>query len=388
MTPSPKLVAVQIWQVKVPLLAEWVTSREFGEHIVADTRLLLRLTDSEGVEGWGESLFTGASQILEETAQRLLRAKLAELHPASLDLHQPGKLYWQQPLSPSPYTPPLHNLQHRLRHPLQTVAETALCDLIAKRAGVPLSHLFGGPWRDRIEVDYWMGRTTAEHAQRCVRRGQELGFRGIKLKTTLEDPNVERLEAIREVAPDWKVTVDPNGRFYRLDDALAVIRRMDGVGNMAILEDPFPRFHLPEFAELRRRIQARVVLHVDPVESLCAILQSGAVGGLNIDSHGQGLMNWRLQAGAAAQANLSVWHGSSLDLGIYTAAQLHLAASAPNCTLPGDQSGPWLRESHLLRDNFVVEDGCVRLPKGPGLGVEVDLATLERYTVGVHTWKA
>jgi len=382
MTDSAVISKVDCWNVRVPLLKEWTSSEEFGEHAFSDDRAIIRLIDSDRFEGWGELPFSGAPHLLQDTLSRLIGRTVSSFRTSFLDLWPPGSLYWQRPIPPSPFTPRLENLQHRTRHPLQTLVEMAISDLIARRAGIPLCQLFGGAWRDRVPVDYWMGRMSPSQAQKCVARAKSLGFRGLKLKTTLDDPNVERLEAIRDAGgSEWKVTVDPNGRFYRLDDALPVIQKMDQVGNMAILEDPFPRFHLPEFAELRRRIQARVVVHIDPAESLWSVLTSGAAGGLNIDSHTQGLFNWRLQAATAGHANIPVWHGSGLDLGIYTAAQLHACASAPNCTLPGDQAGPWLRESHMLKRDFVVEDGHVLVPTGTGLGVEVDRDAIDKYTV-------
>jgi muconate cycloisomerase len=166
-----------------------------------------------------------------------------------------------------------------------------------------------------------------------------------------------------------------------LDDSIATIRAMDAVGNLRILEDPFPRTALSETKALRERISARVVIHIDPPEMLAEVLRSEVCGGLNIDSHTQGLFGWRMQAAAADAFNLPVWHGSGNDLGIFTAAQLHLAASAPNCQLPGDQAGPWIRESTLVEEAFVVESGHVRVSQGPGLGVTVDRAALDRYGV-------
>ncbi|MGH7996257.1 MAG: mandelate racemase/muconate lactonizing enzyme family protein, partial [Opitutaceae bacterium] len=372
-----RIGSVEAWRVRVPFLEEWLTSPEFGPAAVSADRMILRIADGDGHEGWGEGGFDCGAEEARDALRRLTGIAAAELRLPLLDLWA-SRGYYHQPAPPSAYAPDAGALAHRLRHPLQSAVEMALLDLLARRAGVPLCVLLGGPWRDRVAVDYWMGRVTPEHARRCVIRGRALGFSGIKLKTSLEDPNVERLEAIRDAGgPGWKVTVDPNGRFHRLDDAWPTVRAMDAVGNMAILEDPFPRFHLREFAALRSRLSARVAVHVDPPESLQRVLESGAAGGLNIDSAVQGLLAWRFQAAAAAQANLSIWHGSGLDLGVATAAQLHLAASAPNCRLPGDQSGPWLREATLVGDAFKAADGLVAVPSGPGLGVAVDRAALE-----------
>jgi len=154
---------------------------------------------------------------------------------------------------------------------------------------------------------------------------------------------------------------------------------MDAVGTMSILEDAFPRTALAETREMRRRLEARVVVHIDPPESLAQVISADCCGGLNIDSHTQGLFQWRLQAAVADQFNLPIWHGSGLDLGIYTAAQLHLAAVTPNCQLPGDQAGPWLRASTLVKEAFSVVEGHVLVPQGAGLGITPDVDEIETY---------
>lgn len=377
---------LKVWRVRVPFHDEWVFSPEYGPHTGVSDKLIICIEDEDGHCGWGESVKPFSREGLEDVLRHWLNGQNSTALPSSCWNIHPQPTYWHQPVPPSPFTPELGNLNHRIRHPLQNVLETAWLDLIARRANVPLSYLFGGPWRDRVAVDYWMGRVTPERARLCVARGRSLGFTGIKLKTTLHDENIERLEAIREEGgSDWHVTVDPNGRFYRLEDALPLILKMDAVGNMRILEDPFPRFHLQDFVAIRPRIKARLVVHIDPPESIHSVIHSGAAGGLNLDSHTIGLFGWRMMAATADNANLSIWHGSGLDLGIATATQLHMCAATPNCQLPGDQSGPWLRVSSLVKENFTVSNGYVHVPQGSGHGVTFDPDAAEEYCLEQFT---
>jgi len=376
------LQSAKAWHVRVPLLAEWASSPEYGPHAVAD-RLLLKLSSPDGLAGWGEMALP-AESIIAPAMHRLVQVDFDNEPQSLLPLWEPDALYWSRPEGHPQFGPKKEMLRHRLRHPMQSAVETALADLRARRLGIPLHLLYGGAWRKTVAVDYWMGRVSPEQAARCARRARELGFHGLKLKTTLQDPNVERLKAIRDAAgADFSVTVDPNGRFYRLDDAWSTIAAMEEVGNMAILEDPFPRFYLNEFALLRQRLgKARLVVHVDPNESLWSVLQSGAAGGLNLDSYTCGPAQWQIDAGTADRANLPVWHGSSLNLGIATALELHTAASSPNCTLPGDQASPWLREHMLVKTGFEIRDGGILVPTdGPGLGIVVDEEAVARHTI-------
>jgi len=377
-----RIKRARAWRVRVPLLEEWCASPEFGGQPVGPDRLIVMLGDQHGNVGWGEGQFKAGDDV-GAVLGRIVGRPMDSFRTQFLDLYAPGALYWQLPGAPSPFASREADVRDRLRHPFQTPIELAMLDLTCRASGVSLSQHWGGRWRDVIATDYWMGRVTPAHARACVRRGIELGFRGVKIKTALADPNVERLEAIRDAAgtTDFGVTVDPNQRFHRLDDARATIMAMDRVGNLKILEDPFPRTCLRDSAAIRSQINARLVIHVGEPETLHDVLVSGAAGGLNLDSHAVGLAGWRHLAAAADAANLTCWHGSALDLGIYTAAQLHLAAVTPNCQLPGDQIGPWLRQSHLLKHDFVIRDGGVAVPNGPGLGVDVDPALVERYAL-------
>lgn len=187
--PSTPIVSCQIRRIRVPARKEWLCSPEFGDHPSSGIKLIYRLEDADGFTGHGEGRAAMGMEELRDPLSRIIGQSPDDLRTGFLDLWQPGQLYWQRPVPPSPYTPPTGNLRHRLRHPLQPALEMALLDLMGRRLGVPVSHFFGGRWQERVKADYWLGRATPELAGRAAKRAMELGFQGIKLKTTLEDPN-------------------------------------------------------------------------------------------------------------------------------------------------------------------------------------------------------
>ena len=89
-------------------------------------------------------------------------------------------------------------------------------------------------------------------------------------------------------------------------------------------------------------------------------------------------------AHVAQAAGLSCHIGSNLELGIASAAMLHLAAATPAIdseTYPADILGPNYHETDLLREPLTLGPECARVPDGPGLGVELDEDQLERFRV-------
>ena len=83
----------------------------------------------------------------------------------------------------------------------------------------------------------------------------------------------------------------------------------------------------------------------------------------------------------AGVAGMAVWRGSGLDLGILDASYAHVCAATPACTLGSDIVGQFMREDDLIVEPLVYEKGQVLVPRGPGLGVELDAEALSRYTV-------
>ena len=106
---------------------------------------------------------------------------------------------------------------------------------------MPIYQLLGGAVRDRVLVHYWSGRLPPEALARVAREGQQMGFGGIKIKCVLEDPNVERVQAVYEACgPDFRISLDPNQRFRSIRDTLALAEALADYP-VEVFEDPLPK---------------------------------------------------------------------------------------------------------------------------------------------------
>jgi len=250
----------------------------------------------------------------------------------------------------------------------------AVGDLLAKSAGIRLCELFGGAWRQWVPTDWWMGRSDPEHAARHMEIGLGLGFKSLKMKAALEDDVVGIVKAIKKVAGDeTRVLIDPNLRFYRVSEALCVAREMEPLGNV-VFEDPFP-FKLHDWHLFRQKTTIPLAAHgVDPHVALA----NDCCDYINLSYPADKFI---ADANMAARFNVPCWAGSGLELGVLDAYILHFSAVARTCVLPGDAQGNFIREDDLIEEPFTVRDGAIRLPSGPGLGVTLDQAAVEKYAI-------
>ncbi len=269
--------------------------------------------------------------------------------------------------------------------------EVAVHDLAGKLLGVPVSSLLGGAVRDRIPVSYWTGRRTPDDMALIAAKALAGGFTSLKMKCALEDPHRERLERIREVCgPEFEVVLDPNQRFGIPVNAMRIAGELKGFRVM--FEDPLARWNLTGYRYLREHSGVPIALHVhlpyalhgQHIHEVTLAIQREAMDYLNL---GGGLWDFVKMAAMAEISGIPVWHGTEVDLGILDASYAHACSAAVACTLPSDMVGNYLREDDLIRQPLVYENGFLKVPSGPGLGVELDEEALSRYTIGHQEFK-
>lgn len=350
---------VQVWEVVVPMKPGTVNSPEarFNDCGLKtfDTisKFIVRLETDRGLTGIGE------------TARGTVREDLDGCKEAVLG-RDPRAMCLQ-------YLPLPHNLAY-------AAFEMAVADLTGKEWGIAVAELLGGRVRNRVPVDWWAGRCKPEDLARRGLAGKEAGFRGIKIKCTLEDPVVDAVRAVAQACgPEFKVTVDPNCRFREPVHALRIAKELQDCP-IAVFEDPVPTHDIRWYVELRGKLGFPLARHVYSAAEVVAIIKHQAADWLNL-SPSLGMAEFVREAYIADAAHIPVWHGSGVELGIQDMSYVHACAAAPACTLPSDIVGNLFREDDLILKPIRFESGEAVVTSSPGLGIELDEEAVKHYAV-------
>jgi L-alanine-DL-glutamate epimerase-like enolase superfamily enzyme len=270
----------------------------------------------------------------------------------------------------------------------------ALHDLAGRVAGVPVADLIGGRNRERIQVAIEIaGGSPDGMAQRCVELAA-LGVRAFKPKIG-GDPrrDAERLVAIREACgPDVVLRADAN-QGYSPKQAIELCRLAEREGvDLELLEQPVPAWDHEGMAHVRRSVETLIEADEScySLHDALALVRAQACDVLNVKlGKAGGLLAAKKIAAVAEAAGVGCVLGTAFGVGPELAAKLHLAASIPiavdaveftELSLHGNVLAP----PYDTVFGLPLEDGCLPVPTGPGLGVELDPEAVERYA---HRWR-
>ncbi|MCG8320512.1 MAG: mandelate racemase/muconate lactonizing enzyme family protein [Cytophagales bacterium] len=262
--------------------------------------------------------------------------------------------------------------------------ECAIWDAYAKAHQVRVVDLLGGAVREKVKVGAWSSHRKVEDIGELVQGFARQGYDCVKFKTDLEDDVAGWCEEIKKAAPHMQVILDPNERWLYPGEVRKRADSLAATGNVLCLEDPLPRWMLPEYALLRQYSSVPIVLHVSlpyilhgqRIKDAIQALNAGAVDGFNFNG---GLANFQRLDHIAFAAGLPCWHGSEVDLGILEAMYVHSAAAAESCIWPSDIFGRLIRTHDLLEEPLKMEPPFVHLPEGPGLGVSPDEEAINHF---------
>jgi O-succinylbenzoate synthase len=264
----------------------------------------------------------------------------------------------------------------------KAAVEAAVLDAELRAYGVSLARYLGAV-RDRVECGVSVGiAATLDALLEEVGGYLKQGYRRIKLKI---EPgwDWEPVRAVRDAfGDDLLLQVDANTAY---DAASAPrLRRLDEF-NLLLIEQPFVEEDIAGHAALAATMSTPICLDESIVSAAVAAdaVNRGACSIVNIKA---GRVGGYIEAvrihDVCAALGAPVWCGGMLETGVGRAANLALAA-LPNFKLPGDTSASDRYFAEDITEPFVLEDGCLPVPQGPGIGVDVRRELVERLTTGV-----
>jgi o-succinylbenzoate synthase len=358
-----KLMAVEMRRIRLSLVAPFETS--FGVQTERDI-LLLKATTSDG-EGWGECVAgeepTYSSEYVEGCQHVLINHLLPRLlAQPSLEAEDVGRVLR-----------PVHG-----HHMAKAAIEMAILDAQLRARGESLGRYFGAV-RAAVDAGVSVGiHATIPELLETVGGYIEQGYRRIKLKIK-PGWDVEPVRAVRERFGKVPLQVDANTA-YSLADA-AHLAQLDSF-DLLLIEQPLPEEQVLAHAELARSVRTPICLDesITSVQAAADAIQLGACRIINIKpGRVGGYLEARRIHDLCAQHGLPVWMGGMLETGIGRAGNVAMAAMS-NFTLPGDTSASDRYYHRDITAPFVLRDGRLDVPAGPGLGVEVDLEFLDSIT--------
>jgi O-succinylbenzoate synthase len=366
-----KVAAVELFRVEMPLVAAFRTRS--GTETVRDA-LLLRVEGAAGEEGWGECVASTEPRYSAEFNDAVLLVLR--------DLLVPRLLAAPDPTGAGTAALFAEFRGHRMA---KAALEMAMLDAELRAGGVSFARHLGGVRRS-VEVGVAVGiAPSVPQLLDIVGRHLEEGYRRVKLKI---EPgwDLEPVGAVRErFGPDVLLQVDANGAYTRAD--LDHLRRLDEHG-LLLVEQPFDEEDLLAHAELARSATTPVCLD-ESIPSAAAAATAVALGACSVVNVKAGRVGGYLEAlrvhDVCAAHGVPVWCGGMLETGIGRAANLALA-SLPNFRLPADISATDRYYRNDVTRRFVLQEGAIAVPEGPGLGIEVDRDALAAVTVQRERW--
>lgn len=360
-----RLERVELRVLHLPLVSPFTTS--FGTETVREVIVVRARTT--GGDGWGEIVTQHAPLYSSEYTQGAWDVAQRFLAPALLNRRE---------VSPDDVAGILEPfVGHRM---VKAGLELAVLDAALRADGRSLAaHL--GAVTDRVPSGVSVGIQRDPAALVDAVGGYlDEGYRRIKIKIK-PGRDIADTAAVRDAFGEIPLQVDANSA-YTLADA-DTLSGLDRFG-LLLIEQPLAEDDLVDHAALATRLRTPICLDesITSRKAAADALTLGAAAVVNIKA---GRVGGYLEAvrihDLCRDAGVPVWCGGMLETGIGRAANAALAA-LPGFTLPGDVSASnRFYDRDIVTAPITLDDGHVRVPTGPGVGIEVDTEALEAFTV-------
>ncbi len=364
-----KIEGFELRRIALPIVSPFRTS--FGTQTERDILIVKAVTD--GAEGWAECVTLPQPVYSPEYTEGAVDVMKRYFIPAVAGVRDANGV-----------AQALHKFKG---HPMAKAAlETSLLDAELRAEGRSFARELGSV-HERVPCGVSVGiMDSLPELLDAVGGYIDEGYVRIKLKI---EPgwDVDVVRAVREkFGDDVLLQVDANTA-YTLRDARHLAKLDDF--DLLLIEQPLEEEDIVGHADLAKMMKTPICLDesVTSAQTAAAAIRLGATSVINIKpGRVGGYLEARRIHDLAAAAGVPVWCGGMLETGLGRAANIALA-SLPGFTLPGDVSASGRFYATDITEPWMMEDGHLTVPTGPGLGVTPIPELLEEFTTSVE-WVA
>lgn len=353
--------------------------------------LFLKIETDEGLVGWGEPVIEGRAATVKTAVDELMENLIGK-DPMNIEDH------WNMM-----YRAGFYRGGPILMSAIAGI-DQALWDIKGKFYNAPIHQLLGGKARDIMKVYSWIGGDRPAEVGLAAQKMAEQGFLAVKMNATEElqyvdsfdkiDQAVKRIAAVREaVGPNIGIGIDFHGRVHK-PMAKILAKELEQYHPMFI-EEPV----LPENNEDLREIANHVSIPIATGERMFSkwqfkvLLKDGYADIIQPDlSHAGGITECKKIISMAEAFDVAA--APHCPLGpIALAACLQVDATCHNAFIQEQSLGIHYNQGSDLLDYLVdktvfkYEDGYVKIPEKPGLGIEVDEEHVRKMAAVGHNWR-
>jgi len=358
--------SVALHHVSVPLLEPFRISN--GE-VTAKEAILVEVTTSDGVTGWGEASPMSGSFYSSDTPESSYSALSKTLVPLVLSNEINVPMFYE-------------TLRRQSVDPFAKAGiEGALWDAYAKRLNKPLYAVLGNerrPIPSGVAIGIY---DNILHLIDRVKHYTAAGYQRVKIKIQ-PGWDIEPVAAIRRELPSLQLMVDANAA-YSLNDVEA-FRELDKYSLMMI-EQPLARDAIAEAGELQKQLRTPICADesAESMSSLALLVQHQAARIINIKiQRVGGLSEARLMLQFARAAGLECWVGTMPELGVASAQGLALGCNQ-GFSFPTDieASSRWYVDDVIVPQINIDSAGSIHVSTTPGFGHEVSRDKINQYAL-------
>ncbi|AGK96892.1 o-succinylbenzoate synthase [Clostridium pasteurianum] len=356
---------IELFHIKIPLNFMFKTSKTAIDH---RETIIIKVTDELQNKGYGEVVAFGEPSYTNET---LIDSKYVLMYNYIRDIiHKDIK----HPFDIHKWIKPFY--------PMALAAlENALLDLYAKRQKQSIMDVvFSEETNDEIYAGIVLGDQDVQDVIKQIDYYQKKGYIRFKIKIKPEDGFL-KLKAIREKYTNIQLLADAN-KSYKFEQ-INELEKLDEL-NLLCIEEPLDSVDFLEYQRLQKELKTPICLDesIQTISGLITAIELKAFKVLNIKvGRVGGLYYAKKMIELCRKSNIEYWVGSMVESGISKILHVHLA-SLKDTYIPGDlSSSNRYFKKDIIKPEIIAKSGIIRVPKGYGLGVDIDEISLKNYTI-------